>query len=245
MKFFLNYKGRRAFQWHVRGNQMMTRDVKKATEMHDKALAMYKEVYAAGCKDPQIIMAFATLLMRYGEYEKSRDLLLECEKIGGLDAKSKRQLRQNYSVCQWRLGNLDKAIELLREVERGGKTEFVYTVLGYYLIEKAIQTGDFDEAIRYNQEAYEYDEDDPGTLDNLGQLYYALGEKDKAYDYFARAYNEKPTQVPTLYFIARINHERGNKEKARQFIDKCLSGNFSALCSISREDARKLSDEIG
>ena len=245
MKFFVNYKGRRAFQWHIRGNQMMNKDVKKATEMHDKALAMYKEVYAAGCKDAQIIMAYATLLMRYGEYEKSRDLLLECEKIGKLDAKSKRQLRQNYSVCQWRLGNLDNAIRLLKEVESSGKSEFVYTVLGYYLIEKAIQTGDFEEAIRYNQEAYEYDEDDPGTLDNLGQLYYAMGEPDKAYEYFARAYKEKPTQVPTLYFIAKINNERGNKEKARQFIDKCLSGNFSALCSISREEAKKLSDEIG
>ena len=130
-------------------------------------------------------------------------------------------------------------------MERHGKSEFVYTVLGYYLIEKAIQTGDFDEALRYNMEAYEYDEEDPGTLDNLGQLYYAMGDSDKAYDYFSRAYHEKPTQVPTLYFIAKINHERGNDEKARQFIDKCLSGNFSALCSISREQAQALSDEIG
>lgn len=245
MKFFVNYKGRRAFQWHIRGNQLMSSDVEKAKAIHDKALTMYKEAYDAGCRDANVTMGFATLLMRYGEYEKSRDLLLECEKNKNLDAKSKRQLKQNYSVCQWRLGNLDKAIDLLRDVERHGKSEFVYTVLGYYLIEKALQTGDFDEALKYNLEAYEYDEDDPGTLDNLGQLYYHLGETDKAYEYFSRAFHEKPTQVPTLYFIAKINHERGNDEKARQFIDKCLAGNFSALCSISREQAQALSNEIG
>lgn len=245
MKFFVNQKGRRAFQWHVRGNQMMTSNVKKAQEMHDKALVMYKEAFEAGCTDVNAKMGYATLLMRYGEYEKSRDILLELEKNKNLDAKSKRQLRQNYSVCQWRLGNLDKAIKLLREVESSGKSEFVYTVLGYYLIEKALETGDFEEALQYNLEAYEYDEDDPGTLDNLGQLYYHMGDPDKAYDYFARAYREKPTQVPTLYFIAKINLERGNKEKARQFIDKCMEGNFSALCSISREQAQALSDEIG
>ncbi len=244
MKFLVNYKGRRAFQWHIRGNQLMNSDPVKGKAIHDKALAMYTEAYEAGCRDGNIVMAYATLLMRYAQYEKSRQLLLECEKLR-LDDKSKKQLRQNYSVCMWRLGNLDKAIELLRDVERHGKSEFVYTVLGYYLIEKAIQTGDFEEALRYNMEAYEYDEEDPGTLDNLGQLYYAMGESDKAYDYFARAYHEKPTQVPTLYFIAKINHERGNDEKARQFIDKCLSGNFSALCSISREQAQALSDEIG
>ena len=243
MGFLVNYKGRRAYQWHIRGNQLMNSDAAKGKEMHDKALEMYTQAYEAGCREGNVVMAYATLLMRYGQYEKSRQLLLECEKLK-LDEKSKRQLRQNYSVCMWRLGNLDKAIELLRDVERHGKTEFTYTVLGYYLIEKAIQTGDFEEAISYNMEAYEYDEEDPGTLDNLGQLYYAMGETDKAYDYFSRAFHEKPTQVPTLYFIAKINHERGNDEKARQFIDKCMAGNFSALCSISREQAQELSDQI-
>lgn len=244
MKFLVNYKGRRAFQWHIRGNQMMNSNPAKGKEYHDKALQMYTEAYEAGCREGTVVMAYATLLMRYAEYEKSRQLLLECEKLR-LDDKSKRQLRQNYSVCMWRMGNLDRAIEILKDLERHGKSEFIYTVLGYYLIEKALQTGDFEEALRYNMEALEYDEDDPGTLDNLGQLYYHMGEKDKAYEYFAHAFREKPTQVPTLYFIAKINLERGNKEKARQFIDKCLEGNFSALCSISREQAQALSDEIG
>ena len=82
-------------------------------------------------------------------------------------------------------------------------------------------------------------------LDNLGQLYYAMGETDKAYDYFKRAFEQKPSQVPTLYFIAKMNHEKGDDEKARGFIQKCLEGNFSALCSISREQAQALADEIG
>lgn len=245
MKFLVNYKGRRAFQWHVRGNQMMNTDPQKGKEMHDKALVMYKESYEAGCRESNVVMGYATLLMRYGEYEKSKDLLLMCDKLKGVDAKSRRRIRESYAVCQWRLGNLDKAIELIREADRTGKTAFVYTVLGYFLIEKAIATGDFAEAEAYNLEAYNYDDEDAGILDNMGQLYYAMGDSDKAYDFFARAYHAKPTQPPTLYFIAKINLERGNMEKARQFIDKCLQGNFSALCSISREQAQALSDEIG
>ena len=242
----VNFKGRRAFQTHLRGNQLIERgEIAKAKEFHDKAMEMYKVAYDAGCREPNVMLGYSTLLMRYGEYEKSRDILLMCDKMKGFDPKARRQLKQNYSVCQWRLGNLDKAIELLQDVERGGKTAFIYTVLGYYLIEKAIQTGDFTEALAYNTEAYEYDEEDAGTLDNMGQLYYAMGETDKAYDFLSRAYRAKPTQVPTLYFIAKINHERGNKEKARQFIDLCLAGNFSALCSVSKEEAQALSDEIG
>lgn len=190
-------------------------------------------------------MAYGVLLMRFNQLEKARDLLLSCEHMKGMDAKSKKQLRVNYSVCQWKMGNLDKAIELMQNAANGGKTALIYTTLGYYLIEKAIQTGDFTEALAFNQEAYEYDEDDAGVLDNLGQLYYAMGEREKAYDFLSRAYRAKPTQVTTLYFIAKMNHEKGDDEKARAFIAKALQGNFSALCSISREQAQALKDEIG
>lgn len=245
MGWLTNFKGRRAFQSHLRGNQMIERgEIQKAKQYHDQAKARYEQAYAEGCREPNIVMAYATLIMRYGEYEKSKELLLICDKLKGADAKVRRRVRESYAVCQWRLGNLDKAIELMQEAHRSSKTAFVYMLLGFFLIEKAIQTGDFTEAKAYNEEALAYDEDDAGILDNMGQLYYAMGDPDKAYEYFSRAYREKPTQVPTLYFIAKINLERGNHEKARQFIDKCLEGNFSALCSVSREQAQALSDKI-
>ena len=246
MSFAAKLKGRKAYQSHLQGNQLLDKgQTEKAAEKHKQALALYEDAYAAGCRECGVVMAYAVLLMRFGQYEKSRDLLLSCEHMKDLDAKSRKQLYINYSVCQWRLGNLDKAIELMKTAGSNGMTAMIYTTLGYYLILKAQQTGDFEEALTFNMEAYEYDEEDAGVLDNLGQLYYAKGDADKAYEYFSRAYSAKPTQVPTLYYIAKINHERGNDEKARAFIQKCLEGNFSALCSISREQANALKDEIG
>ena len=245
MGFMTKLKGRRAFSAHLQGNQQIERgNTAKGKELHDKAISLYKEAYDEGNRDSNVLMAYGVLLMRYGEYEKSRDLFLMCDHKPGLDKKDRKQLRINYSVCQWKLGNLDKAIELMQEAARTGKTALIYTTLGYYLIERSLKTGDFEEALQFNLEAYGYDEDDAGTLDNLGQLYYAMGEREKAYDFFKRAYEAKPTQVPTLYFIAKMNMENGNIEKARQFAEKCLEGNFSALCSISRGDAEKLLAEI-
>ena len=181
MGFMANFKGRRAYSTHIRGNQAIDKgDIAKAAELHRQALKLYSEAYEAGCHDVNVVMAYGVLLMRFGEYEKARDLLLSCEHMPGLDAKSKKQLRINYSVCQWRLGNLDRAIELMEEAASNGKTAMIYTTLGYYYIERGIQTGDFAQAIAFNQEAYEYDEEDAGVLDNLGQLYYAMGETDNA-----------------------------------------------------------------
>ena len=74
------------------------------------------------------------------------------------------------------------------------------------------------------------------TLDN--------DDRDTAYEWFAKAYHQKTTQVATCYYIAKINLERGNLEKAKGFIDKCLEGNFSALATITRADAQKLKEEI-
>ncbi len=245
MGIMTRFKGRNAFSAHLRGNQLIERgDVAKAKEYHDKALKLYEEAYNAGYREANIVMAYGVLTMRYGGYERARELFLECERLPGLDHKDKKQLRINYSVCQWKLGNLDKAIELMQEAARNGKTSLIYTTLGYYLIERGVRDGDFTEAIAFNNEAYEYDEDDAGTLDNLGQLNYHLGEREKAYEYFSRAFRAKPTQVPTLYFIAKMNYENGNLEKARQFSEKCLEGNFSALCSISRKEAEALHELI-
>ncbi len=246
MGFQANWSGRKAYQAHLQGNQFIDKgDAVHAAEKHELALSLYEKAYAGGVRTANILMAYGVLLMRFGRCEEARDRFLECERQTGLDAKTKKQLRINYSVCQWKLGNLDKAIEQMKVAASTGKTAMIYTTLGYYLIEKAMQTGDFEEALAFNKEAYEYDEEDAGALDNMGQLYYAMGERDKAFDFFTRAHAQKPTQVPTMYFLAKMYDERGDKEKAREFAEKCLSGNFSALCSISREQVQALAKEIG
>ena len=125
-----------------------------------------------------------------------------------------------------------------------GMTAMIYTTLGFFYIEKAKQTGDFTKAIEFNNQAMEYDEEDAGILDNMGQMYYFMGEHDKAYEYFAKAYTAKPTQVASMYYIAKINLERGNLEKAQAFIEACEMGNFSALATVSHEQVNKLKEEI-
>ena len=90
----------------------------------------------------------------------------------------------------------------------------------------------------------EYDDEDAGILDNMGQLNYFMGDHDKAYEYFAKAYNAKSNQAATLYYIAAINLERGNLEKAQAFAERCVEGNFSALATITKPQAEALLEEI-
>ena len=237
--------GRRAYSRHVQGNQLIEKgQIAEGEAKHEEALKLYAEAYDAGLRESQIMMAYAVLLMRYDQCAKAKALLLECEKMKDLDAKARKQLRVDFAVCQWKLGELDKAIENMEAAASSGKTAAIYGTLGYFYIEKAKLTGDFSKAIEFNNEALEYDEDDAAILDNMGQLHYFMGDSEKAYEFFSRAFNAKPSQVATLFYIAKINLERGNYEKAKAFIDRCVEGNFSALATVTLEQAKALQAEI-
>ncbi len=236
---------RKAYTMHIQGNQLIDKqEVAKAREKHAEALKLYQEAYEKGALDGQLLQAYGVLLMRFGRSEEAKKILLECEKKIGNDAKTRKQLRVNYAVCQWKLGELDKAIENMESAASNGMNSTIYTTLGYFYIEKARQTGDFTQAIEFNRKAFEYDEEDAGVLDNLGQQYYYMGDHDKAYEYFAKAYKAKPTQVASMYYIAKINLERGNLEKAEAFINACFDGNYSALATVSLQQVEALKQEI-
>jgi tetratricopeptide (TPR) repeat protein len=82
----------------------------------------------------------------------------------------------------------------------------------------------------------EYDEDDPVILDNLGQIYYRMGQVDKAKDFFERAEEEKDDQAVTLYYLGLIYSLEGDKERAREKLNKALTCNITPLSAITLED---------
>ncbi|MBR3504937.1 MAG: tetratricopeptide repeat protein [Clostridia bacterium] len=233
--------GRRAYTAHVQGNRLY--DAGKTAEAkakHDQAVTLYETAFKCGCNKPAYLMAYGVLLLRYGRFDESKEVLLKAEHAPGITKDQKRQLRVNFAICQWKLGNLDSAISQMRIAMNDGVNGLIYGSLGYMLIEKARQTGDFTEAVEFNEKALDYDDEDAVVLDNLGQLNLALGEKDKAMEYFTKAHEYKPRQVDTLYYLALLSAEKGDKKQALSYIDQALDGNYSALCTTSRQQALDL-----
>ena len=93
-------------------------------------------------------------------------------------------------------------------------------------------------ALRFNQEAVEYDDEDPVCLDNLGQTWYrVMGDPAAAKTWFDKAHQIKPEQIDTLYFLSRYDLEKGDREAAAQKMEKALEGRFSPLNYCTREQA--------
>ena len=251
--------GNHAYRCHVDGNKLIEAGKEKEGQAKlDEALKYYAEAYEAGLDRVGMLMSYGVLLMRRGEYEKAKEVYLRVHYKPGLSKDDRFDLRNNYSICLWRLGKLDEAIATIKRAAADNKTTLVYTTLGLFLILKADETGDFAEAIAFNNEAYEYDDEDAAILDNLGFLHMTMeeharragdaekvkAERKLAYDYFTRAHKLKPRQITTLYYLAKMLEEDGQKERAREFIDAALQGTFSSICPVSREEAEALRDRI-
>ena len=213
MGFMTNLKGNKAYAAHTRGKL-------------DEARKLYDEAYQEGLNSPKILHGYSVLLLRSEEYEKALEVLRRMEKAPGLTPELRTQMLTNYAIVCWKRGNTDRAVEVLRELHRKKKNGAIYGTLGFLLIEQ----GNAEEALRYNEEALDYDDEDPVFLDNLGQVYYRLlNDKEKARPYFEKALKLKPGAIDTNYFLALYDIEEGQYDRAREKLEIAKNGRLSPL----------------
>ena len=251
----VNKLGQKAYNAHVQANDFQRCGrLAEAKAKYDEAMKLYDEAYAAGCRKNGILMSYSVLMMRRGMFEQARELMKEISQIGGMNGDTHFELRVNYSICLWRMGILDKAIETIRYAGKHCKNSSYYSSLGTYLVELAGQTGEFEEARVLLDEAMEYDDEDAATLDNYGEYYRLLGLKAAAEgdgdeaaalraqskDHYERALKAKPSQITTLYALAKYEAEDGNKERALELVNKAIMHYASRVCPISYEELQEL-----
>lgn len=202
---------------------------------HEEALKVYEELYNSGYVSAMYMLPYSVLLLRKGscdaDFLKVKEVLKKAEKAPDLSPEKRQQLLMNYAVAQYKLGEMEKALHLLEVTHQKSPCGMIYGALGFLYI----QAGDAEKALSYNLEALEYDEEDPVTLDNLGQVYYRLlGDKEKAREYFEKAIAIKENQIDTLYFLSRYDIEEGKKEAALEKLKLALEGRFSPLNYVTR-----------
>lgn len=206
----------------------------------EEAMKLYQEVMDEGNKDPAVFLPYSVLLIRNGRYAEAREMLVKNQKLP-MGPDQKNQLFVNYAACVYKMGELQKGIDLLERQHQKQPSGMIYETLGYLYIE----AGDTEKALAYNMEAYEYDDEDAITLDNLGQIYYRmLGDKEKAKEYFEKAIEVKPGQIDTLYFLAQYDLEAGDTEAAKEKLEKAMEGRFSPLNHATKEMVQELLNKL-
>lgn len=228
MGFLDNLKIRTALLKHQKGEKA-------------EAKKIYEELYTSGVLSAAYMLPYSVLLLREGEFEKVKEILLKAQKARDLTDDKRPQLLMNYSVAAWKLGDKEKAIDTLEAAHRKYPCGILYQTLGYLYVE----LGDKDKALQFNREALEYDDEDAIVLDNMGQTYYRLlQDKAGARPQFEKANRLNPGQIDTLYFLSRYDIEEGKVSEAAEKLEEALKGNFSPLNYCTRtlieEELQKL-----
>ena len=230
----------------------------EAKAKYHSALEQYAQSVALGYKMPNSMLSYALLLMREGEYERAKEIMLELNKTPKLPDDARFQLRVNYSVYQWKTGKLDEAIATIRRAGDIKLNGTVYSMLGMYLVDKARQTGDFEEALAFNASAMDYDDEDGEVLDNMGQLYALMAQaarergeteqageyRKKAWEYFVKAHKAAPRQITTIYYLASMCLEDGECEKAAKLLSNAETLYYSDVCPIKKAQMLALKQEV-
>jgi len=226
-----------SFMGNLKGRSAVT---KQSKGQNAEALALYEQALAAGMNNPRYILAYSVLLLRSNEFEKAKELLVKFQKAP-MTEEQKQQLFMNYSVCVYKLGNMEKALAVLEGQHAKKPSGLIYQTLGYLYVEE----GDFEKARAFNEKAIEYDDEDPVCLDNMGQTYYRLaGDKRRALEYFEKAHELKPSQIDTLYFLAQYDIENNKIEDAREKLETALEGRMSPLNYATKERIQACLDSL-
>jgi len=202
----------------------------------EEAKQVYAQMYEKGIIQCSYLLPWSIVLLREGgeeNYKKVKELLTKAQKASDMTPAHRNDLLLNFSVADFKLGAIDKAIDLLERVHQKSPSGSTYGALGYMYIEQ----GDAEKALEFNQKALEYDDEDPVTLDNLGQIYYRLlNDKEKALEYFTKAHEIKATQIDTLWFLSRYDIEQSKTEDAIEKLETAAEGRFSPLNYITKAD---------
>ena len=111
------------------------------------AMRLYKEAIDEGLQDVRYILTYVVLLIRAGRYQEARDLLVKIQRYPMAD-NLRCQLYVDYASCVYKMGELQKGIELLERQHAKQPSGLVYETLGYLYVE----AGDYEKALAVARE---------------------------------------------------------------------------------------------
>ncbi len=101
-----------------------------------EAISLYEECFSEGLNEARYVLSYAVLIIRDGQYQKAKDFLVKHQKAPGMTGDYRQRLIVDYAVCCFRLGEVDKGIAKMEELQRKGASGAIYQTLGYLYVEK-------------------------------------------------------------------------------------------------------------
>ena len=142
------------------------------------------------------------------------------------------------SMGYWRLGNMDKAIEVLEELQATGYTDDNLSVnLESYLLEKKDLKGAKKAIDKGRPEKTETN----GLMDNRGWYYIQKGEWDKAREVYDELIDDRNAKFPEAYLHgAQVSIHENDIEQAIDRLGWGIGKKFFGTCMFTKQYMEKI-----
>lgn len=198
----------------------------------EETINLFHKAYKTGSAKTNIVTTYGYILLKYGRLEEAIKIFDEQLASRKLTKNDRNNVRSNYALALWKKGQLDEAISTFEEIILTYKNTNIYGSLGYLYNLKE----DLEKALKFNLEAYDYNNTGGVILDNLGQTYFLIGDLEKADEIFKKLMALNPKFPEAFYDYALVLEGMGNKEKCIEKLRNALLYKTNYLSAITTED---------
>ena len=179
---------------------------------------------------PYIKSSFGYVLLREGRLEEAEPYLLEAAGMKVRDERFKYNNILNLAILNWKKGDMDKAVSMVEEIRGDYRNSIMYEILGYLYIAK----GDYEKALEFNKEAYEFNHNDNVITDNLAQSHYFLGQLTEAEALYEEIIDL--VKFPEAhYYYGIIKWKKGDYVSAYDALENATRLKISFLSIVDKE----------
>ena len=197
-----------------------------------EVLDLLGKAYKTGSAKASVVSTYGYMLLKHGRLEEAMSIFTELFNCSKLSATEKFDVQANYALALWKKDQLDEAITLLEKVIASYKNTNIYGSLGYlYNL-----NGNLDKALKFNLEAYDYNNTNGIILDNLAETYFLLGDFENADKVFKELMALNPKFPEAFYDYALVLEKMGDREKCIEYLNKAMQFKPHYLSAITSED---------
>jgi tetratricopeptide (TPR) repeat protein len=205
----------------------------------EEAYKYYKKASTVKNVKPSIKITYAYMLIRGKKLEEA-EVVLENINTKALQLRDEAQYKLTYALIKWKQHKLQEAVEMMEEVYNKYKYTTVYESLGYLLL----LTGDYEKALTFNLEAYDYNNASNIIMDNLAESYFFLKDYDKAEDIYKKLLDKNPGFAEPYYYYGLVLNETGRKSEALEILEKALTYKEAFLSNLTKVQIQQSIDKI-
>lgn len=199
----------------------------------EEALPFYRKAAICSSSNVKAIKTYVFLELKTGSYEEALETLktiISKRKFLHDDA---NQLDLLQAILYWKLGDNKTALQILNDLKANNFNSLdFYEVYGYVLI----QDENFEKAISISNEGLKIDDLSQIIRANLGEIFYKIGDIEKACFYFNELIDECANFSEPYYFMGIISKEKDDSYKAKELLNKALKYDESILSNLSKND---------